>query len=402
MGKKTHGLVALLFGLAILLGVSQQVRAQSGVAVSSVKVGHNFGEEIRFSVQVDSSDPIKEVQLLFRDVNEENTRVLLMSEADGLFVYTYAADQNLLRPFAKLSLWVQVTLENGETFTSQKYSYVYSDNRFAWQTREDGNLRVHWSEGDESFGQAALDSTRNGLVNIQQLFPADDNQPIDIYIYASPSDLQNALFMGGQEWVAGHASPAQGIVFVSVAPGTQEKIIMQQQIPHELAHVLLYRYVGENYNRLPIWLLEGIASLAELYPNPDYQLALERAVERNTLMPISALCEPFSRDASQAFLSYAEAASFTRYLHTNYGSSKLDLLLRTYADGISCETGALQVYGQSLAYLDARWQESALGANLLGVALRATAPYLIILAIILAYPTIPLFSAKTRRERNAR
>lgn len=402
MGKKTHGLVALLFGLATLLGASQQVRAQSGVAVNSVKVGHSFGEEIRFSVQVVSSDPIKEVQLLFRDVNEENTRVLLMSEADGLFVYTYAADQNLLRPFAKLSLWVQVTLENGETFTSQKYSYIYSDNRFVWQTREDGNLRVHWSEGEESFGQAALDSTRNGLVNIQQLFPADDSQPIDIYIYASPSDLQNALFMGGQEWVAGHAGPAQGIVFVSVAPGTQEKIIMQQQIPHELAHVLLYRYVGENYNLLPIWLLEGIASLAELYPNPDYQLALERAVEKNTLMPISALCVPFSRDASQAFLSYAEAASFTRYLHTNYGISKLDLLIHTYADGISCEAGALQVYGQSLAYLDARWQESALGANLLGVALRATAPYLIILAIILAYPTIQLFSAKAKRETNAR
>ena len=181
-----------------------------------------------------------------------------------------------------------------------------------------------------------------------------------------------------------------------------QKIIMQQQIPHELAHVLLYRYLGENYNRLPTWLLEGIASLAELYPNPDYQLALKRAVEQNTLMPISALCGPFSRDASQAFLSYAEAASFTRYLHTNYGISKLDLLLRTYADGISCETGALQVYGQSLAHLDARWQESALGANLLGVALRATAPYLIILAIILAYPAIQLFSAKTKRERNAR
>ena len=177
---------------------------------------------------------------------------------------------------------------------------------------------------------------------------------------------------------------------------------MQQQIPHELAHVLLYRYVGENYKRLPIWLLEGIASLAELYPTPDYELALERAVEQSSLVPLSELCGPFSRDASQAFLSYAEASSFTRYLHASYGTSKLDLLIRTYADGVSCEGGALQVYGQSLAYLDARWQESVLGANLLGVALRATAPYLIILAIILAYPTAQLFSAKSKRETNDR
>ncbi len=400
MGKKTHGLIALLLGLAILLGASQQVWAQSGVVVSSVKVRHTFGEQITFSVQIESPDPIQKVELLFRDVNEENTRVVPMTAENDLFVYTYDASEKLLHPFAKLSLWVQVTLSNGETFSSQKYSFIYSDNRFEWETREEGNLRIHWSEGDESFGQAALDATRNGLANIQKLFPAQISEPVDVYIYASPADLQNALFMGGESWVAGHANPALGAVFVSVAPGTQAKIIMQQQIPHELAHVLLYRYVGENYNHLPNWLLEGIASQAELYPNPDYELALERAVTQHTLIPITQLCEAFSREASQAFLSYAEAASFTRYLYAEQGASKVDELIQAYADGIACEAGAMRIFGQSLAYLDANWQESVLGANLLGVAFRATAPYLVILLIILAYPAAQYFSVKSKREKN--
>lgn len=397
MGEKIRAWVALLIGAALLLGASQQVRAQSGIEVNSVRVGHDFGKEIHFSVVIDSPSPVQEVLLLFRDVNEANTRVHPMSADGERFVYTYDATQGFLHPFAKIALSFQVKLENGEEFTSQKYFYTYSDNRFTWQTREEGSLRVHWSEGGEAFGQAALDSARNGLVNIQTLFSADDSQPIDIYVYASPADLQDALFMGGESWQAGHASPALGIVFVSVAPGTQEKIIMQQQIPHELAHLLLYRYVGENYNRLPTWLLEGIASLAELYPNPDYQLALERAVEQHTLLPIAELCAPFSRDASQAFLSYAEAASFTRYLHTNHGTSQLDELIRSYADGISCDAGALQVFGQSLTYLDANWQESVLGANLLGVALRSTAPYLLILAIFLAYPLAQLLTVNPKR-----
>ena len=167
-------------------------------------------------------------------------------------------------------------------------------------------------------------------------------------------------------------------------------------------NVLLYRYIGEGYNHLPNWLLEGIASLAELYPNPDYQLALERAVDQNTLIPLEDLCAPFSRDASQAFLSYAESSSFTRYLLQNHGARKLDNLIRTYSDGISCETGVLQVYGQPLAYLDANWQESTLGTNLLGVALRKTAPYLVILAIFLAYPAIQYFSVKPARGENER
>ena len=399
MGKKMHGLVALLLGLGILLGATGQVRAQGVVEVDSVRVGHDFGEDIRFRVAIKSDNPIQEVLVLFRDVREDNTRIYQMSEDDGYFVYTYDASNNLLHPFAQLSLWFQVRFENGEEFTTKKFAYTYSDNRFAWQTREDGNLRVHWSDGDETFGQAALDATRNGLANVQKFFPTDASQPIDIYIYASPSDLQNALFMGGESWAAGHASPDLGIVFVSVAPGVQEKINMQQQIPHELAHVLLYRYVGEGYNRLPNWVLEGIASLAELYPNPDYGLALERAVDETNLIPISNLCAPFSRDASQAFLSYAEASSFTRYLLDNYGKSKLDGLIRTYADGVSCETGVMNVYGQSLTYLDSRWQESVLGANLLGVALRATAPYLVILAIFLAYPLSQFITIKPKPRK---
>lgn len=402
MGKKWQGLGVLLLGLGILLGASQQVRAQSGAEVSSLTVGHDFGEEIRFRVQIESSNPIKEVLVLFRDVREDNTRIFAMNADGDEFTYTYDASNNLLNPFAELSLWFQIRLENGEEFTSKKYAYIYTDDRFSWETRADGNLRVHWGQGDESFGQGALDTARNSLANIQRFFPADDSQPIDIYIYASPTDLQNALFMGGESWVAGHASPALGIVFVSIAPSTQEKIIMQQQIPHELAHVLLYRYVGEGYNRLPTWLLEGIASLAELYPNPDYELALERAVDQNTLIPIKDLCAPFSRDASQAFLSYAEAASFTRYLHSNYGITKLDNLIRTYADGVACDVGAADIYGQPLAYLDAHWQESVLGANLLGVAFRATMPYLLLLAIFLAYPATQLFTGKPKQEKDDR
>ena len=402
MGHKgwRQRLTVLLLGLGILFGGGSPAYAQSGVVFDSVRVGHEFGEEIRFRVQVESPDPIKEVFVLFRDVREENTRVYAMSLEGEEYFYRYDASDNFLHPFAELSLSFLVRLENGEEFESKKYSYAYTDNRFGWQTREDGNLRVHWSDGDESFGQAALDAARNGVEKIASFFAVDVSEPLDIYIYASPADLQNALFLGGENWVAGHADPGLGTVFVSVAPGSQQKIAMQRQIPHELAHVLLYRYVGDGYNRLPIWLLEGIATLAELYPNPDYDLALERAVGQHSLIPISDLCQPFSRDASQAFLSYAESVSFTRYLRETYGASKLDALIGVYADGVACDVGAERVYGQSLLYLDARWQEAALGANLFGVALRASAPYFLILAIFLAYPAAQIFIGRRQRENH--
>ena len=386
MGKRMLTNLLLLTAL-LFFGSARQVQGQEGVEVVDAQVAHTFGVEIRFSAQIKASNPIKEVLLIFRDVREENSRVIsLESDKEGHVSYIYNAGENLLHPFAEIAYWFQVTLENGESVTSPKFFFTYTDNRFAWEMREEGNLRVHWSEGDEAFGLAALDTARVGLADIQFLFPVDAEEPIDIYIYASPSDLQNALFMGGETWVAGHASPDLGIVFVTIAPGEQERILMQKYIPHEMGHVLLYRYVGENYNLLPTWLLEGVASIAELYPDPDYALALERASEKDALIPIGELCQPFPRGASEIFLAYAEATSFTRYLYANYGSSGMDNLMLAYADGLSCDAGTVRAFGKPLAALDRNWQESVLGANLLGVAWRALLPYLAIFTLLLLVP----------------
>ena len=395
MGKTLRRLTNLLFLTILLLFRSaQQVLGQAGIEIVDAKATHRFGEEIHFSAQIKASSPIKEVSLIFRDIKEENSRIFsLIADEEGHIDYIYDASENLLHPFAEISYWFQVELENGESLTGKKNFFTYSDNRFEWETREEANLRVHWSEGDEAFGLAALDTARVGLAGIKLLFAVDSNQPIDIYIYASPTDLQNALFMGGESWVAGHASPDLGIIFVSIAPSAQEKTLMQQYIPHELGHLLLYRYAGENYNLLPTWLLEGIASMAELYANPDYELALQRATENNGIISIAELCQAFPRDASTAFLAYAESSSFTRYLYTNYGTSGLESLITAYADGLSCEAGMMRSFGKSLEYHDANWQESVLGANILGVAWRAFLPYGLILVLLLISPIISSLSS---------
>lgn len=397
MGKKV---LSILLSAMLLLAVVPNVAAQEEIEIIDVDVGYDFGEEIRFSATVSAPSAIQEVLLSFRDVRENNTRVISLDpDETGRVSYAYNARENLLRPFAKITLEFEVKLENGVSKTSKSYSFIYTDNRFEWQTREEDNLRVHWYEGNASFGIAALDTARTGLQEIASLFPVDATAPLDIYIYASPAELQNALFMGGENWVAGHASPALGIVLVSIVPGVEEKILMERQIPHELAHVLLYRHLDEGYDLLPTWLLEGIASNVELYPNPDYELALTRAVDNNALIPIAELCAPFPRDASDAFLAYAEATSFTDYLYKEYGKSGMDALLRAYADGLSCETGANRALGKSLSYLDISWQEDVLGANLFGVAWRAILPFGLILLAFLALPLSTSISAWRKRKR---
>jgi len=296
--------------------------------------------------------------------------------------------QNVLRPFTTITYWFDVTLSNGQTFRSSNFQDQYIDNRFLWQQQVDGLLQVHWYEGEAAFGDALLDVSRRSLNTINALIPAPLEAPLDIYVYASATDLQSALFLGGEGWQGGHANPKLGVVMLAVTPGPGQSIEMETLIPHEIAHVMLYRNVGGGYDSLPAWLREGIASVSELYPNPDYEQALMTASRNNSLLPIADLCDTFPLDASGAYLSYAESQSFIRFLRDSYGTPALSSLTSAYADGLSCDQGVVRVLGTSLVNLDTRWREAVLGENVAGVFLRNMLPYLGLFVLLLLMPLI--------------
>lgn len=380
-------LIIALVMAALIPGAARPASAESGVEVTEVGVQYNFGEQITFQARIQSSIPILQASLLFRDDRDGVTRVQPVEIApDGRVAYRYEVTQNVLPPFVEIIFWFEGTLQGGGTFTSPQYRFRYADNRFPWQSKAEGPLRLHWYDGDEAFGQAALDTARLGLAAMSELILPGAAEPLDIYVYAAVEDLQSALYLGGEPWIAGHASPELGVVMVSIPPGASQRINMERQIPHELAHVRLYRQVGPGYERLPVWLREGIASIMELYPNPDYARTLSLASQNGSLLPIAELCATFPADTARAFLAYAEAESFTRYLRETYGDSALRALIAAYADGLNCEQGAQQALGASLSYLERRWREAALGENPLGHALRNLAPYLLVLGLMLLIP----------------
>ena len=87
-------------------------------------------------------------------------------------------------------------------------------------------------------------------------------------------------------------------------------------------------------------------------------------------------------------MAYAESQSFVRFIRDSYGTPALFSLASAYADGLSCEQGVVRALGTSLASLDARWRESELGANVLGVFLRNMFPYLALFVLLLLIPLI--------------
>jgi hypothetical protein len=228
--------------------------------------------------------------------------------------------------------------------------------------------------------------TNLGLQKAQDLLGLQVESEINIYVYASSADMQSAL-LAGQSWVAGQTAPDLGVAVVSLAPEHPEtRFEAGRQIPHELAHILLFQSLGAGYSKLPAWFNEGLASMAELNPNPDYQTILEHAVRNDTLIPIASLCGTFPSDISGALLSYAESNSFTYYLYRQFGSSGMAKLASDYADGLDCPRGVESALGSSLDQIEKRWLEETLGTNAFRRAFSDILPWVFLLLVIVAVP----------------
>ncbi len=374
----------LLFGHLAL--PDNRPLSQATVEISDVSVIYAFGEQAIFQAKIHSNIAIQQT-FLFMLPEGQSTRIVNVTLDDqGQTNLQYDIKNNPVRPFARVAYWYRVTTADGSNLESQKYSFDYIDNRFKWQNLDDNNFQINWYERDLNFGQQALNQAEAGLQSAEKYLPVTPSSPIKIYIYNRATDLQSALQLGQESWVAGEASPDLRVVVISIPTGPDQNLEMERQIPHEITHVLQYQVAGTAYQQLPTWLVEGTASIAELYPDPDYQVALNKATTAGTLLPIETLCTSFPRDASNAYLAYAESASFVRMIHEKYGSSGIQTLMKKYEDGMGCDEGAMAALGSSLPQLQVSWKQEMLGVDSQAVAWQNIAPYLLLLVLLLVVP----------------
>jgi len=401
----------LVFSAALILLMAAPLpldrsQAQGGITVEDAAVAVHFGQSITFSAKIRASSPIRQASLLFRGVHETVTRVETVQPAeDGSVSFTYDVSQNVFPPFSSIVFWFQATLADNQTYTSAPITFRYNDNRFPWREISRGSVTVHWYAGDDAFGAAALDAAAAGMFAMSEFINIPPGEPIHIYIYSNVTDLQDTLTLGGQEWIGGHASPEIGVALAAAPPGPSQAMELQTKIPHELAHIMLYRALGNKYNSQPVWLLEGIASMMEQYPNPDYARALQIASGNDSLLRFESLCDNFPADAGGAYLAYAQSQSFVSYIRKTYGTSGLGRLLNAYGDGLSCELGATSALGTPLGQLEERWREETLGQNAFGVAMRNLLPFIMLLMLALAVPiwgAVDMFLQRRKRANQSK
>ena len=380
----------------LTLGLFSSALAQ--VQVIGEEVDYRFGESITFRSEIQTGSPVKSVQLFIQREGKYDTisSPVLLPE-NGVVEYSLDPNQDRIRAFSTLQYWYEITLENGDSYATPKASFYYDDNRFSWQTRDKSPFQALWHEGDAVFGQNLLDIAHKGMQQINNLLLVPDLDGVKIYAYANPVDMRATLQVTDRNWVGAHTDPDLQVMVVSLPSGPEQRLEMERQIPHELMHIVLYQKIGPSYVNIPSWFNEGLASIAELYPNPDYLIILSSAYEKGKLFPMKDLCSPFPRDAAGAYLAYAQAASFTRFLHKEYGSSGLDMLLQAYAEGLNCERGVQVALRSDLNQLEVQWLREAFGQDPMATAATNLAPWIALLLAVLAVPALIIITGLRKK-----
>lgn len=400
MGVKIRSAILwmILLGLGISPAGYREISAQGDVLFTEVSAVIDFGSSITFQASLQLDAAPQEAYLILQPEGQETETITLPQSEEKVIHYTLDLNQHPLRAFSQVSYSYRLRLSDGRVINSPSYHFEYSDTRFQWVQLENPLFQIFWYDRDLAFGQLVVNTAQAGYQSSTNLLPLQIKQKIRIYIYNSPIDMK-ATRTGNQPWVTGQAAPDLNVIILTIPKGPEERLELERQLPHELMHILIYQLMGEKTSNLPAWLVEGLASNAEPYANPEYERVLLKSAEEGKLIPIEALCSGFPQDASSAFLAYAESASFVRFLYRTYGSSALRWLIERYNNGVGCLEGIETALNKPLPQLEYRWKQEELRLNTDHLIFQNLLPFILLLGIVFSAVSVTILATSKRFQR---
>jgi len=351
-------LVLLLLFLGSLV---TPAHAQSSIQVIRDAASLTFPENIDFKAEFQSGVNITSVVLEYGSDQltcgtvEAKAFPTFTPATDVKVVWTWEMRQSgSLAPGAAVWWRWQVRDASGAQFTSPTQTILWLDNVHPWQGITGGNIALHYYNGGDSFGQQLHDVAAQALLRLSQDVGVSTDSPVDIYIYANTTDLQEAVLYE-PSWSGGQAFPQDNIVIIGISPDQLDW--GKSTEAHELTHVLVGHLTFSCLGFVPTWLNEGLAVYGEGGPQAYEKTLFDQAVAGNTLMSLRSLGGNFP-NTDTGYLAYAESYSAVNFLIKTYGRNKMTNLLLDLRDGATADEALMTVYGFNVDGLDDAWRTS--------------------------------------------
>jgi hypothetical protein len=348
--------------LVLLGGLVTPVAAQSNVQVVSDAASLTFPDSIDFKAEFQAGANITSVVLEY-GVNQLTCGTVdakafpqVTPGTDVKVDWTWQMLQSgSLAPGTTVWWHWLVSDSSGAHFTSPTQTVLWLDNTHTWQVITGGNINLHYYNGGASFGQQLHDAAAQALVRLSQDVGVSTTSPVDIYIYADSTDLQDSILYA-PSWVGGQAFPENNIVIIGIPPDQLDWGMSTEA--HELTHVLVGHLTFSCLGFIPTWLNEGLAMYGQGGVQAAEQAQFDQAKTANQLPSLRSLTGAFSDEANRATLSYTEAYSVTNFLIKTYGRDKMTSLLLDLRDGQTIDQALQAVYSFNTDGLEAAWRTS--------------------------------------------
>jgi len=360
----------LLFVLLSIAAPIAPVLAQNAVAnaapaaLPDLAVARNdatveFPKGITFALDAKTTDPIANVELLYRSPGLETFSVELPPFEVGATELKIEQPVDLqareLPPGVDIQYRWRITEADGDVVETPEQTLNWFDDRYTWTPLSGPHVTVYTYDADSAFQQAILDAAERTVTSLAESYNATLEQPVRIWVYAGKDDLYGALPPNSEPWIAGAAFPALHVIMAVLPPGNYDEV--KRVVPHEISHQVLHQATQNPFNSPPQWLDEGLATYRqESGRDRFYSYALQLAAS-GKVPPLRTLNGTFPYDREGATAAYAFSLSAVMYILDTWGDEGMSKLIATLKEGVTYDDAIKQGLGITFDELDRRWRE---------------------------------------------
>lgn len=358
-----RALVVVVTVLATLtLPAARAVAAGVTVISSAARVEFPWG--VTFTLEAVSEVEITDVSLLVNLPNQRygayprHVRPDFRPGPRVTATWTWRRFGSQLPPGADISYQWRITDAAGARVETPVAVVRVEDTRFPWRELKSDTVALRWYRGDEAFGRELLETATAAVTRLAREQGVDLVRPVTVLVYGSQADLYSAL-PGTPPWIGGISIGEYDTVLVPIAPGDRGD--GQRALLHELTHQIIYQITFSPGlgSRVPAWLNEGLAVVAEGGTSREHRQVLAQAVQFDRLPTLRTLTNPFSTlPGADAQTAYAAAESVVRYLLHEYGPDRMRALLARFAEGRTPDDALRAVYGKGQDEIEDGWRMS--------------------------------------------
>ena len=352
-------------GLVLLAATTATVAtparaSTAGIEVISENVQNRFPDGVSFTLFVGSDAEISSVRLRYRilpDGVPVSARPRCTTGASINCTADVGVSQaSYMVPGAEIVYSWEVEDAAGASLRTEEARFMYEDDRFTWESITEANLTVYFYFGDQDSQRLVLSTARETIDRLSALMATRVDLPVKIWVYRTAQEMQPAVASRRGQ------GPSSSVQTLGEVGASDTALISRDTdflniVRHELAHIVTRQATDDHITDIPVWINEGISTYAQRELLPSEARALDLAIRRDAVLPITSLSVSARGTADLVSLFYAQSGSLIAYLVETGGEAQFGRFIAALGRA-TADDAMLQVYGFDRLGLENGWRQS--------------------------------------------